>query len=205
MNTLSPGRISLIARTAYLDPLRLPADLDPGLESHRAYDPPSLTFSNPTHLCEVEVVTETGTVRILRYVIAEDCGTVLNDMIVEGQQHGATALGIAGALYEALDYDAEGQLRNGTLADYLVPMAGEMPDIVVAHLVTPTATSELGAKGVGEAGTAGAPDSRFAGSTVTDEKSSRPAEGGAAFGGCAALVIGAKSGSRPSSNNDTDR
>src|SRR5262249_9403259 len=86
-----------IARTAYLDPLRLPVGLEPGPEAHRAYDPPPMTFSNATHLCETEVIPATGVVRILRYVIVEDCGTVLNELIVEGQQHGATALGVAGA------------------------------------------------------------------------------------------------------------
>lgn len=145
-----------IARTAYLDPLRLPAGMEPGLEAHRAYDPPPMTFSNATHLCEVEVIPTTGVVHILRYVIAEDCGTVLNEMIVAGQQHGATALGIAGALYEALDYDGEGQLRNGTLADYLVPTACEIPSFEIIPMHTPNRRNPTGSKGMAEGGVMGA-------------------------------------------------
>lgn len=148
--------LATIARTAYLDPLRLPAGVEPGLEAHRAYDPPPMTFSNATHLCEVEVTLATGTVRILRYVIAEDCGTVLNEMIVEGQQHGATALGIAGALYEALDYDSDGQLRNGTLADYLVPTACEIPNFEIIAMHTPNRRNPTGSKGMAEGGVMGA-------------------------------------------------
>jgi aerobic carbon-monoxide dehydrogenase large subunit len=154
----TPTELTLasIARTAYLDPLRLPAGMEPGLEAHRAYDPPPMTFSNATHLCEVEVARATGVVRILRYVIVEDCGTVLNEMIVEGQQHGATALGIAGALYEALDYDADGQLRNGTLADYLVPTACEIPNFEIIAMHTPNRRNPTGSKGMAEGGVMGA-------------------------------------------------
>jgi aerobic carbon-monoxide dehydrogenase large subunit len=148
--------LASIARTAYLDPLRLPGGMEPGLEAHRAYDPPPMTFSNATHLCEVEVTPATGTVRILRYVIAEDCGTVVNERIVEGQQHGATALGIAGALYEALDYDNEGQLRNGTLADYLVPTACEIPNFEIIAMHTPNRRNPTGSKGMAEGGVMGA-------------------------------------------------
>jgi carbon-monoxide dehydrogenase large subunit len=148
--------LASIARTAYLDPLRLPGGMEPGLEAHRAYDPPPMTFSNATHLCEVEVTLATGTVRILRYVIAEDCGTVLNEMIVEGQQHGATALGIAGALYEALDYGSDGQLRNGTLADYLVPTACEIPNFEIIAMHTPNRRNPTGSKGMAEGGVMGA-------------------------------------------------
>jgi carbon-monoxide dehydrogenase large subunit len=148
--------LASIARTAYLDPLGLPAGLEPGLEAHRAYDPPPMTFSNATHLCEVEIAPATGTVRILRYLIAEDCGTVLNDMIVEGQQHGATALGIAGALYEALHYDDNGQMLNGTLADYLVPTACEIPNFEIIAMHTPNRRNPTGGKGMAEGGVMGA-------------------------------------------------
>jgi carbon-monoxide dehydrogenase large subunit len=87
----------------------------------------------------------------------EDCGTVLNPMLVDEQMRGGIVQGIGGAMLEECVYSADGQLQNGNLADYLVPMAGEMPDMVIAHVVSPTKTSELGAKGAGEAGTAGAP------------------------------------------------
>jgi carbon-monoxide dehydrogenase large subunit len=87
----------------------------------------------------------------------EDCGTVINPMLVDEQIRGGIVQGIGAALFEECLYDAEGQLLNGNMADYLVPMAAEMPDIVCAHVETPTKQSELGAKGAGEAGTAGAP------------------------------------------------
>jgi aerobic carbon-monoxide dehydrogenase large subunit len=145
-----------IARLAYLDPLRLPPGMEPGLEAHRAYDPPAMTFSNAAHFCEIALDPASGEVRILRYVIVEDCGTVLNPGIVEGQQHGATALGIAGALYERLVYDEEGQLLSGTLADYLVPTAGEIPNFEVIAMHTPSRQTATGGKGMAEGGVMGA-------------------------------------------------
>jgi carbon-monoxide dehydrogenase large subunit len=95
--------------------------------------------------------------KLLNYWVVEDCGTVINPMLVAEQTRGGVVQGLGAVLYEECLYSPEGQLLNGSLADYLLPMAGEMPDIVVEHVTTPTETSELGAKGVGEAGTAGAP------------------------------------------------
>ncbi len=95
--------------------------------------------------------------KLLKHWCVEDCGTVINPMLVDEQIRGGIVQGIGAALWEHCLYDDNGQLLNGNLADYLVPMAGEIPDIVVAHVSTPTRSSELGAKGVGEAGTAGAP------------------------------------------------
>jgi carbon-monoxide dehydrogenase large subunit len=89
--------------------------------------------------------------------VVEDCGTVINPQLVDEQIRGGVVQGIGGALFEECVYDQSGQLRNGNMADYLVPMAAEMPDIEVGHVVSPTAESELGAKGAGEAGTGGAP------------------------------------------------
>jgi carbon-monoxide dehydrogenase large subunit len=114
-------------------------------------------FTNGIQASLVEVDTETGFVKLLKHWCVEDCGTVINPMLVDEQVRGGIVQGIGAALYEHCLYSAEGQLLNGNLADYLVPMAGEMPDIVVDHVSTPTRTSELGAKGAGEAGTAGAP------------------------------------------------
>ncbi len=94
---------------------------------------------------------------MLGYWVVEDCGTVINPQLVAEQVRGGVVQGLGGALFEECRYDADGQLLNANLADYLVPMASEMPDIVVAHCSTPTAESELGAKGAGEAGTGGAP------------------------------------------------
>ena len=98
--------------------------MEPGLEAHRAYDPPPLTFSNATHVCEVVVDVETGVVRVERYIVAEDCGRVLNPAIVAGQQHGAVALGIAGVLQERVVYDENGQNLTGSFIDYAMPVAG---------------------------------------------------------------------------------
>jgi carbon-monoxide dehydrogenase large subunit len=105
----------------------------------------------------VEVDVDTGFVKLLRHWVVEDCGRVLNPMLVDEQIRGAVVQGIGGVLYEECLYDDNGLMRNGSMADYLVPMACEMPDIEVAHIETPTRTSQLGAKGAGEAGTAGAP------------------------------------------------
>jgi carbon-monoxide dehydrogenase large subunit len=114
-------------------------------------------FTNGVQASWLEVDVETGFVTLLKHWVVEDCGRMVNPLLVEEQIRGGVVQGLGGALFEECLYDGEGQLLNGTLADYLVPMAGEMPDIAVAHVSTPTATSELGAKGVGEPGTAGAP------------------------------------------------
>ena len=113
-------------------------------------------FSNGLHACYLEVDVETGLVKILKYAVVSDSGTVLNPMLVDEQARGGAVQGIGAALYEECLYGADGQLLNGTLADYLVPLATEMPDMTVDHVVTPTRTSELGVKGAGECGTAGA-------------------------------------------------
>ena len=105
----------------------------------------------------VEVDPDTGFIKLLKHWCVEDCGTVINPMLVDEQIRGGIVQGLGGALLEECQYDSNGQLLNGSMADYLVPMAVEMPDIEVGHVQTPTRTSELGAKGAGEAGTAGAP------------------------------------------------
>jgi carbon-monoxide dehydrogenase large subunit len=105
----------------------------------------------------VEVDAETGFVRLLKHWAVEDCGRVINPKLVDEQIRGAIVQGIGGALLEECLYDDQGLMRNASLADYLVPMSSEMPDIEVAHVQTPTRSSQLGAKGAGEAGTAGAP------------------------------------------------
>jgi aerobic carbon-monoxide dehydrogenase large subunit len=121
------------------------------------FDPPALAYPYATHVCVVEVDPGTGDPRILRYVIVEDCGTVINPLIVEGQVHGATAQGIAGSLLEEIVYDEDGQLLTASLMDYLVPTASELPTFVVDHLAIPAPNSPIGAKGVGEGGTLGPP------------------------------------------------
>ena len=114
-------------------------------------------FTNGIHGCYVEIDTDTGFIRILDYWAVEDCGRVLNPLLAAEQVRGAVVQGLGDALYEHSVYDASGQLLNGTLADYIVPMAREMPDITIAHVETPTSETELGAKGAGESGTAAAP------------------------------------------------
>jgi carbon-monoxide dehydrogenase large subunit len=133
--------------------------MQPELVATRHYQPRDypFAFTNGIQASWLELDIETGVVALLGHWVVEDCGTVVNPLLVDEQIRGGVVQGLGGALYEECVYDPAGQLANGTLADYLVPMAGEMPDIAVAHLVTPTAGSELGAKGVGEAGTAGAP------------------------------------------------
>src|SRR3954453_5043963 len=145
-----------IARVAYLEAQKLPEGEEPGLEEHASFDPPG-TFSNATHGCIVEVDPETGAVCIERYVVAEDCGVMINPAIVEGQVRGGVAQGIAAALYEELVYTEDGQLQTASLMDYLVPTAAEIPPIEILHLETPSEYSETGAKGMGEGGTMGAP------------------------------------------------
>ena len=155
----SPGRslaFKDIARAAYLEVHRLPEGTDPGLEGHGTFDPPG-TFSNATHGCVVEIDPETGAVRIDRYVVVEDCGVMINPMIVEGQVRGGVAQGIAKALYERLVYTDDGQPQTTSLMDYLVPTAAEIPPIEILHLETPSSHSETGAKGMGEGGTIAAP------------------------------------------------
>lgn len=145
-----------IARVAYADPLRLPEGMEPGLEAHRAYDPPPLTFSNATHVCEVVVDVETGAARVERYIVAEDCGRVLNPAIVAGQQHGAVALGIAGVLREQVVYDETGQNLTGSFMDYAIPAAADIPPIQLLHMHTPSRRTLSGTKGMSEGGVLGA-------------------------------------------------
>ena len=155
----APGRsvtVAEVARVAHHAAHRLPDGSEPGLEVRATFDPPG-TFSNATHGAEVEVDPSTGAVWIRRYVVVEDCGFVINPMIVEGQVHGGVAQGVAAALYERLAYDDHAQPLSGTFADYLVPTASEVPRIEILHLETPSAHSETGAKGMGEGGMIGAP------------------------------------------------
>jgi len=151
--------LSDLARTVYYRGNELPSDLKPELIATRHYrvtDFP-FVFTNGAMAAHVEVDTHTGLVKVLGFWAVEDCGRVINPKLVDEQVRGGVVQGIGGALYEECIYDEEGQMLNTTMADYLVPMAVEMPDIVVKHVETPTKTSVLGAKGAGEAGTGGAP------------------------------------------------
>ena len=114
-------------------------------------------FTNGVQASWLEGDIDTGFVKLLKHWAVEDCGTVINPQLVDEQIRGGVVQGIGGALFEHCLYDDQGQLLNGSMMDYLTPMAAEMPDIQIAHVETPTNDSELGAKGAGEAGTAGAP------------------------------------------------
>lgn len=132
----------------------LPEGVDHGLEAIGYFDPPNFVWPFGTHICVLEVDPKTGGVDLQQYVAVDDCGNVINPLIVEGQLHGGIAQGIAQALFEEVAYDPEtGQLLTGTLVDYLVPTANEIPMPVLDKTVTPSPTNELGVKGIGEAGT----------------------------------------------------
>ncbi len=148
-----------VGRAAYFRGDTLPPGVQPELVATRHYMPRRypFAFTNGVQASYLELDVETGFVRLLKHWVVEDCGRVVNPLLVAEQIRGGVVQGIGGALFEECVYDERGQLLNGTLAEYLVPMAGEMPDIVVEHIETPTAESALGAKGVGEAGTGGAP------------------------------------------------
>lgn len=150
-----------LARVAYFRPDTLPAGIQAELMVTRHYVPRGwpFAFTNGIQASYLEVDTDTGFVKLLKHWCVEDCGTIINPQLVDEQIRGGVVQGIGGALFEQCLYDERGQMLNGNMADYLVPMAVEMPDIECGHVVSPTADSELGAKGAGEAGTAGAPAS----------------------------------------------
>jgi carbon-monoxide dehydrogenase large subunit len=151
--------LSELGRIAYFRPDTLPIDFQCELTVTRHYTPRQygFTFTNGIQASLVEVDPDTGFVKLLKHWCVEDSGTLINPMLVDEQIRGGVVQGIGAALFEECLYGPDGQLLNGNMADYLVPMSGEMPDIVCAHIETPTLQSQLGAKGVGEAGTAGAP------------------------------------------------
>jgi aerobic carbon-monoxide dehydrogenase large subunit len=148
-----------VARIAYFRPDTLPPGFQAELVATRHYVPRqwAFSFTNGAQASWLEVDTDTGFIKLLKHWCVEDCGTVINPQLVDEQVRGGIVQGLGAALFEHCLYDERGQMLNGNMADYLVPMAAEMPDIEVGHVVTPTADSELGAKGAGEAGTAGAP------------------------------------------------
>ena len=131
----------------------LPEGMEPSLDADATFDPDTFSFPHGTHLCAADVDTETGRVAIRKYVCVDDVGEVINPLIVEGQVHGGLAQGIAQALYEEAVYDDDGNLTTGTLVDYLVPSATDLPSFTTDRTTSPATTNPLGVKGVGEAGT----------------------------------------------------
>jgi aerobic carbon-monoxide dehydrogenase large subunit len=144
---------ALAAWTAH----NLPDGMEPGLEATHVYDPPNFSWPSGAHLAVVEVDTETGAADLVRYVAVDDVGTVINPTIVDGQVHGGIAQGVAQALYEEAVYDEEGNLVTGSLLNYLVPSAAELPSFELERTETPSPTNPLGVKGVGETGTIASP------------------------------------------------
>jgi carbon-monoxide dehydrogenase large subunit len=158
----SPGRGMTLAEVATVASTprpgyAMPAGMDPGLEATAYVSVSQSTYSSGAHAAVVEVDPETGLVKILRYVAVDDCGTVINPMIVEGQVHGGIAHGIGNALLEEVVYDGAGQLMTGTLMEYALPRAADVPTFEVHHVVTPSPLNPLGVKGAGEGGTLPAP------------------------------------------------
>ncbi len=134
---------------------KLPPGVEPGLEATRFFEPSNFTFPFGTHICVVEIDEETGEPKVVKYVAVDDCGNVINPLLVEGQVHGGIVQGISQALYEEVVYDENGQLLSGTLMDYAVPRAHDFPMFELERTVTPSPVNPMGIKGAGEAGTIG--------------------------------------------------
>ena len=145
----SIGEIAGAAWTAH----NMPEGVEPMLDVTTYHDPKNFVYPFGTHIAVVEIDTETGHVQLIRYVAADDCGNVINPMIVDGQVHGGVVQGMAQALWEEAVYDDNGQLLSGTMMDYALPRADGLPQIETDRTVTPSPTNPLGVKGIGEAGT----------------------------------------------------
>jgi carbon-monoxide dehydrogenase large subunit len=145
-----------VAATAWRA-MDLPPGEEPGLEASSYFMPTNYCFPFGTHIALVEVHADTGKTELMRYIAVDDCGKVINRQIVEGQIHGGVVQGIASALMEEVVYDQDGQLLTGSLMDYNIPKAEDLPSFEVEHTVTPTDSNPLGAKGIGEGGTIAAP------------------------------------------------
>jgi carbon-monoxide dehydrogenase large subunit len=151
----TPGRgitIQQVAFAAYV-PHKYPTGLEPGLEATSFYDPSNFTWPFGSHVAVVEVDPETGVIKLRRYIAVDDCGRVINPLLVDGQIHGGLAQGIAQALFEEAVYDENGQLISGSLMDYAVPKADDLVNFELDRTETPSPVNALGVKGVGEAGT----------------------------------------------------
>jgi carbon-monoxide dehydrogenase large subunit len=153
----SPDQAKTIQEIAFAAYTNHPQGMEAGLEAVDYYDPPNLTFPFGSYICVVDIDKGTGEVKIRRFVAVDDCGHIINPLIVEGQIHGGLTMGLAPALYEEIVYDENGQNLTGTLADYLVPTAVESPKWELGRTITPSPHHPIGAKGVGESPTVGAP------------------------------------------------
>jgi carbon-monoxide dehydrogenase large subunit len=153
----APERSKTMTDLAFAAYTNHPRGMEAGLEAVCYYDPPNLTFPFGAYIAVIDIDRGTGEVKVRRFLAIDDCGTVINPMIVEGQIHGGLTMGLAPALYEQIWYDPDGNMHGGTLMDYLVPTAMETPSWETARTVTPSPHHPFGAKGVGESATVGAP------------------------------------------------
>jgi carbon-monoxide dehydrogenase large subunit len=153
----SPDRFKTIQEIAFAAYTNLPQGMEAGLEATDYYDPPNLTFPFGSYICVVDIDKGTGQVKVRRFVAVDDCGNIINPMIVDGQIHGGLTMGLAPALYEEISYDDQGNNLAGTFMDYLLPTAIETPPWETDKTITPSPHHPLGAKGVGESATVGAP------------------------------------------------
>jgi aerobic carbon-monoxide dehydrogenase large subunit len=143
------GEVALAVFAAH----NLPDGVEPSLDSDATYDPVNFSFPHGTHLCAMEVDTETGGLKMRKYVACDDIGNIINPLIVSGQVHGGLVQGIAQALWEEAVYDDAGTLVSGSFVDYLLPTAADTISFDIDHTTSPSTTNSLGTKGVGEAGT----------------------------------------------------
>ena len=153
----APGKSKTIQEIAFAAYTDLPPGLEAGLEAVHYYDPPNLTFPFGTYICVVDIDKGTGEVKVRRFVAVDDCGNVINPMIVEGQIHGGLTEGLAIAFMQEIAYDENGNIQGGTFMDYLVPTAVETPNWETGKTCTPSPHHPLGAKGVGESPNVGSP------------------------------------------------
>jgi carbon-monoxide dehydrogenase large subunit len=153
----SPDRFKTIQDIAFAAYTNYPPGMEAGLEAVNYYDPPNLTFPFGSYICVVDIDKGSGEVHIRRFVAVDDCGNIINPMIVDGQIEGGLTMGLAPALFEEIVYDENGQNLSGTFMDYLLPTAVETPKWELGKTITPSPHHPLGAKGVGESATVGAP------------------------------------------------
>ena len=153
----APQKAKTIQELVFAAYTNHPPGMEAGFEATHYYDPPNLTFPSGAYICVVDIDKETGGIHVRRFVAIDDCGNIINPMVVQGQVHGGLTQGIAPAMYEELIYDEAGNILNGTLMDYLVPTAIESPKWETGHTVTPSPHHPIGAKGVGESPTVGSP------------------------------------------------
>ena len=152
-----PGKTKTMQEVAFAAYTNLPPGMEPGLEAVSYYDPPNMTYPFGSYICAVDIDKETGVVKVRRFVAVDDCGTIINPMIVEGQIHGGLTMGFAAAMLEEISYDENGNAWGGTFMDYLLPTAVETPKWETGKTTTPSPHHPIGAKGVGESATVGAP------------------------------------------------